>query len=123
MIKYTNLYIDPKDDAHTTDISCSVQSCAALDVAVLSSYVSGLNVSVPQWPTNDTTSNESAQPLPLFGALASDWSRLLLLQNRQPEGSPLRDNLLRLSRILLAAYFDAEDDGGAEWSSRPSDDG
>ncbi|XP_076283186.1 uncharacterized protein LOC143210317 [Lasioglossum baleicum] len=40
-----------------------------------------------------------------FGALSSDWRRLLLLERAQPEGSILREKLGRLFRILAVAYF------------------
>jgi hypothetical protein len=57
---------------------------------------------------NVTKSFDTEELLP-FGALPSDWSRLLLLQNRQPTDSPLQDNLLRLSRLILAVYFDNQE--------------
>lgn len=84
--------------------SCDPQSCLAVDIAQLQDYVAGLNLSALTW--NETEPIES-QP---FGTLASDWSRLLLLQERQSSGTALRENLLRLSRIILAAYFAQEDD-------------
>ncbi|XP_012231077.1 uncharacterized protein [Linepithema humile] len=44
-----------------------------------------------------------------FGALKSDWSRLLLLQEAQPDGSIIKSKLIRLMRILIVAYFQMEE--------------
>lgn len=44
-----------------------------------------------------------------FGALKSDWARLLLLQRAQPKDSILSKKLNRLFRILVIAYFQIEE--------------
>ncbi|XP_014489560.1 PREDICTED: uncharacterized protein LOC106752397 [Dinoponera quadriceps] len=44
-----------------------------------------------------------------FGALKSDWSRLLLLQEAQPNGSIIKHKLIRLMRILIIAYYQMEE--------------
>lgn len=44
-----------------------------------------------------------------FGALKSDWSRLLLLREAQPDGSIIKSKLVRLMRILIVAYFQMEE--------------
>ncbi|KZC06468.1 hypothetical protein WN55_10379 [Dufourea novaeangliae] len=44
-----------------------------------------------------------------FGALKSDWARLLLLQKALPDKSVLREKLGRLFRILTIAYFQIEE--------------
>lgn len=44
-----------------------------------------------------------------FGALKSDWARLLLLQRAQPKDSILSKKLGRLFRILVIAYFQIEE--------------
>ncbi|XP_070166725.1 uncharacterized protein [Polyergus mexicanus] len=44
-----------------------------------------------------------------FGTLKSDWSRLLLLQEAQPDGSIIKRKLVRLMRILIVAYYQMEE--------------
>ncbi|KAL6256468.1 hypothetical protein P5V15_012581 [Pogonomyrmex californicus] len=44
-----------------------------------------------------------------FGTLKSDWARLLLLQEAQPEGSIIRLKLVRLMRLLIIAYYQMEE--------------
>lgn len=44
-----------------------------------------------------------------FGSLKSDWSRMLLLQNAQPDGSIIKHKLVRLMRILIIAYYQMEE--------------
>lgn len=44
-----------------------------------------------------------------FGALKSDWSRMLLLQDAQPDGSIIKRKLVRLMRILIIAYYQMEE--------------
>lgn len=44
-----------------------------------------------------------------FGALKSDWSRLLLLQEAQPDGSIIKRKLIRLLRFLVIAYYQMEE--------------
>lgn len=44
-----------------------------------------------------------------FGTLKSDWSRLLLLQEAQPDGSIIKRKLIRLMRILIVAYYQMEE--------------
>lgn len=44
-----------------------------------------------------------------FGALKSDWSRLLLLREAQPDGSIIKRKLVGLMRILIIAYYQMEE--------------
>ncbi|RLU16900.1 hypothetical protein DMN91_010969 [Ooceraea biroi] len=44
-----------------------------------------------------------------FGALKSDWSRLVLLEEAQPEGSIIKQKLVQLMRILIIAYYQMEE--------------
>ncbi|XP_029169522.1 uncharacterized protein LOC114939395 [Nylanderia fulva] len=44
-----------------------------------------------------------------FGTLKSDWSRMLLLRDAQPEGSIIKRKLVRLMRILIIAYYQMEE--------------
>ncbi|XP_072747835.1 uncharacterized protein [Anoplolepis gracilipes] len=44
-----------------------------------------------------------------FGTLKSDWSRLLLLQEAQPDKSIIKRKLVRLMRILIVAYYQMEE--------------
>lgn len=99
------------------DTGCNPKSCVTLDIAELKNYISSLNMTLNSSlnMTDVTVSDE----LP-FGSLASDWSRLLLLQDMQKEGSLLRENLLRLSRLMLAAYFDRDDE--LDWKNLPPND-
>ncbi|KAJ8673827.1 hypothetical protein QAD02_005089 [Eretmocerus hayati] len=87
---------------------CSLDGCLIQDFTLLEDYVLDLNRALTNEDMLDEVNNTWCDPdvnlLP-FGALASDWSRLLLLQQAQPTDSILRDNLLRLSRLLIVAYF------------------
>lgn len=44
-----------------------------------------------------------------FGTLKSDWARLLLLQEAQPDGSIIKLKLVRLMRLLIIAYYQMEE--------------
>lgn len=44
-----------------------------------------------------------------FGTLKSDWSRLLLLREAQPDGSIIKRKLGRLMRFLIIAYYQMEE--------------
>ncbi|EZA60254.1 hypothetical protein X777_13342, partial [Ooceraea biroi] len=44
-----------------------------------------------------------------FGALKSDWSRLVLLEEAQPERSIIKQKLVQLMRILIIAYYQMEE--------------
>jgi len=44
-----------------------------------------------------------------FGALKSDWARLLLLREAQPDGSIIKLKLVRLMRLLIIAYYQMEE--------------
>ncbi|XP_011867579.1 PREDICTED: uncharacterized protein LOC105561839 [Vollenhovia emeryi] len=44
-----------------------------------------------------------------FGALKSDWARLLLLREAQPDGSIVKLKLVRLMRLLIIAYYQMEE--------------
>ncbi|XP_014219047.1 dentin matrix acidic phosphoprotein 1-like [Copidosoma floridanum] len=84
-----------------TESICNPRSCAALDLTLLKACVGSSNV---------TWRNESLaiETIP-FGTLESDWTRLLLLlKDHQPKDTLLRDYLLRLSRLMLIAYFDTD---------------
>ncbi|XP_043255143.1 uncharacterized protein LOC122398938 [Colletes gigas] len=75
--------------------------CSKLDIAGLEDYLSNLENA-----TIDTTIPESECPataLP-FGALKSDWTRLLLLKGAQPQDSILQEKLDRIFGILAIAY-------------------
>ncbi|OXU18342.1 hypothetical protein TSAR_011738 [Trichomalopsis sarcophagae] len=115
------LLIDASSAQTVLDIGCRAQSCATLDVALLQEYVTGLRQlnDTDQRPRDELSADE-LRLLP-FGALDSDWERLMLLQDSQPEGTALRDNLLRLSRLVLAAYFHSQDLGvpGEKTDSSP----
>nr|XP_031846621.1 uncharacterized protein LOC116433068 [Nomia melanderi] len=79
--------------------------CLEFDIGELEDYLS--EVHLENVPTIDMMIGEFKCPataLP-FGALRSDWARLLLLQRAQPEGSILREKLGRLFRILAVAHF------------------
>ncbi|XP_076656814.1 uncharacterized protein LOC143361361 [Halictus rubicundus] len=79
--------------------------CTRFDIAELEDYLS--NVHPANLPAIDTMIGKFTSPvteLP-FGALRSDWQRLLLLERAQPEGSILREKLGRLFRILKVAYI------------------
>ncbi|XP_033324231.2 uncharacterized protein LOC117219302 [Megalopta genalis] len=84
--------------------TASPVDCTRFDIAELEDYLSKVH---PEDPAATDTMigkfTSTVTELP-FGALKSDWSRLLLLQRAQPEGSILREKLGRLFRILAAAY-------------------
>lgn len=44
-----------------------------------------------------------------FGTLKSDWARLLLLREAQPDGSIIKLKLLQLMRLLIVAYYQMEE--------------
>ncbi|XP_076637392.1 uncharacterized protein LOC143349769 [Colletes latitarsis] len=83
------------------EASSAPDDCSKLDIDELEDYLSNLENA-----TIDTTIPESECPataLP-FGALKSDWARLLLLKRAQPQNSILQEKLDRLFKILAIAY-------------------
>ena len=83
--------------------------CLEFDADDLEDYLSKLNFE--NVPTISMMIGEFKCPVTAlpFGALKSDWARLLLLQRAQPRDSILLKKLGRLFRILVAAYFQMEE--------------
>ncbi|XP_076666407.1 LOW QUALITY PROTEIN: uncharacterized protein LOC143367998 [Andrena cerasifolii] len=83
--------------------------CLEFDVNELEDYLSELDLE--NVPTIGMMVGQFQCPVTTlpFGALRSDWARLLLLQRAQPEGSILREKLARLFRVLVIAYFQMEE--------------
>lgn len=83
--------------------------CLEFDVDDLEDYLSKLNFE--NVPTISMMIGEFKCPITAlpFGALKSDWARLLLLQRAQPRESILLKKLGRLFRILVTAYFQMEE--------------
>lgn len=83
--------------------------CLEFDVNELEDYLSELDLE--NVPTIGMMVGQFQCPVTTlpFGALRSDWARLLLLQRAQPEGSILREKLARLFRVLAIAYFQMEE--------------
>ncbi|CAL7951217.1 unnamed protein product [Xylocopa violacea] len=83
--------------------------CLEFDVEELEDYLSKLNFE--NVPTIDMMIGGFKCPVTAlpFGALKSDWARLLLLRNAQPRESVLFEKLGRLFRILAIAYFRMEE--------------
>ncbi|XP_029045728.2 uncharacterized protein LOC114877378 isoform X2 [Osmia bicornis bicornis] len=83
--------------------------CLKFDIAELEDYLSKLDSK--NLPTIRMMVGEFKCPLNAlpFGALKSDWARLLLLQKAQPNDSIFEEKLSRLFRILLVAYFRTEE--------------
>ncbi|XP_015439716.1 PREDICTED: LOW QUALITY PROTEIN: uncharacterized protein LOC107194588, partial [Dufourea novaeangliae] len=83
--------------------------CLEYDIAELEGYLSEFHLeNVPT--INMMIGGFECPPTALpFGALKSDWARLLLLQKALPDKSVLREKLGRLFRILTIAYFQIEE--------------
>ncbi|XP_078033878.1 uncharacterized protein LOC144468341 [Augochlora pura] len=84
--------------------AASPVDCTRFDIAELEDYLSKVRPGDPAWTDTMIGKFASTSTEPPFGALKSDWPRLLLLQRAQPEGSILREKLGRLFRILAVAY-------------------
>ncbi|XP_026671091.1 uncharacterized protein LOC108626992 isoform X1 [Ceratina calcarata] len=85
------------------------ENCLEFDIGQLEDYLSQLdfeNVPTISMMIGGFKCPVTALP---FGALKSDWARLLLLQNAQPRQSILSEKLGRLLRILTTAYFQMEE--------------
>lgn len=83
--------------------------CLKFDIAELEDYLSKLdskNLPTIRMMVGEFKCPSTALP---FGALKSDWARLLLLQKAQPKDSVFEKKLARLFRILLVAYFRTEE--------------
>ncbi|XP_011644943.1 uncharacterized protein LOC105432039 [Pogonomyrmex barbatus] len=80
-----------------------------LDVDDIENHLDALNLT--DVPTVKMMTAGFKCPIPTlpFGTLKSDWARLLLLQEAQPEGSIIRLKLVRLMRILIIAYYQMEE--------------
>lgn len=83
--------------------------CLKFDVGDIEDYLSNLNFE--NVPTINMMIGGFKCPVTAlpFGALKSDWARLLLLQRAQPKESILLKKLDRLMRILVIAYFRMEE--------------
>ncbi|XP_033344971.1 uncharacterized protein LOC117231038 [Bombus vosnesenskii] len=83
--------------------------CLKFDVGDIEDYLSNLNFE--NVPTINMMIGGFKCPVTAlpFGALKSDWARLLLLQRAQPKESILLKKLDRLIRILVIAYFRMEE--------------
>ncbi|XP_020718876.2 uncharacterized protein LOC100644290 [Bombus terrestris] len=83
--------------------------CLKFDVGDIEDYLSNLNFE--NVPTINMMIGGFKCPVTAlpFGALKSDWARLLLLQRAQPKESIFLKKLDRLFRILVIAYFQMEE--------------
>lgn len=83
--------------------------CLKFDVGDIEDYLSNLNFE--NVPTINMMIGGFKCPVTAlpFGALKSDWARLLLLQRAQPKESIFLKKLDRLIRILVIAYFRMEE--------------
>lgn len=82
---------------------------ARFDVDEIETYLSELNLTdVPTVKMMTAGFKCPISALP-FGTLKSDWARLLLLQEAQPDGSLVKLKLVRLMRILIIAYYQMEE--------------
>lgn len=83
--------------------------CLKFDVGDIEDYLSNLNFE--NVPTINMMIGGFKCPVTAlpFGALKSDWARLLLLQRAQPKESIFLKKLDRLIRILVIAYFQMEE--------------
>lgn len=82
---------------------------ARFDVDEIETYLSELNLTdVPTVKMMTAGFKCPISALP-FGTLKSDWARLLLLQEAQPDGSFVKLKLVRLMRILIIAYYQMEE--------------
>ncbi|KAL0131717.1 hypothetical protein PUN28_002933 [Cardiocondyla obscurior] len=80
-----------------------------LDIDEIESHLAELNLTdVPTVKMMTAGFKCPVATLP-FGALKSDWARLLLLQEAQPDGSVVKTKLVRLIRILIIAYYQMEE--------------
>ncbi|XP_026671092.1 uncharacterized protein LOC108626992 isoform X2 [Ceratina calcarata] len=96
------------------------ENCLEFDIGQLEDYLSQLdfeNVPTISMMIGGFKCPVTALP---FGALKSDWARLLLLQNAQPRQSILSEKLGRLLRILTTAYFQMEERFDVDTSSGPN---
>jgi len=85
------------------------QELVEFDVDEIENHLSKLNLTdVPTVKMMTAGFKCPISALP-FGALKSDWSRLLLLREAQPDGSIIKSKLVRLIRILIVAYFQMEE--------------
>ncbi|KOC66683.1 hypothetical protein WH47_00892, partial [Habropoda laboriosa] len=86
--------------------------CSEFDIGELEDYLSTLNLE--NVPTIDMMIGGFECPVTAlpFGALKSDWARLILLRKAQPKGSIFFEKLGRLFRILAVAYFRMEESFG-----------
>ncbi|XP_018346844.1 PREDICTED: uncharacterized protein LOC108751258, partial [Trachymyrmex septentrionalis] len=82
---------------------------AKFDVNELENHLSKLNLTdVPTVKMMTAGFKCPISALP-FGTLKSDWARLLLLREAQPNGSIIKLKLVRLMRILIIAYYQMEE--------------
>ncbi|XP_032684566.1 uncharacterized protein LOC116850406 isoform X2 [Odontomachus brunneus] len=80
----------------------------SLDIDEIEDYLTKINlVDVPTVKMMAAGFKCPISALP-FGALKSDWSRLLLLQEAQPD-SIIKRKLVRLMRFLIVAYYQMEE--------------
>ncbi|XP_011057167.1 PREDICTED: uncharacterized protein LOC105147691 [Acromyrmex echinatior] len=82
---------------------------AKFDVNEIENHLSKLNLTdVPTVNMMTAGFKCPISALP-FGTLKSDWARLLLLREAQPNGSIIKLKLVRLMRILIIAYYQMEE--------------
>ncbi|XP_024936147.1 uncharacterized protein LOC107262964 isoform X2 [Cephus cinctus] len=80
------------------------KSCIDFEVSDLENYISKVNfMEIPTVEAMAAGFKCPVNALP-FGALKSDWLRLLRLYDAQPAGSVLKEKLPRLYRLLVLAY-------------------
>lgn len=80
-----------------------------LDVNEIEMHLSELNLTdVPTVKMMTAGFKCSVSTLP-FGTLKSDWARLLLLREAQPDASIIKLKLVRLMRLLIIAYYQMEE--------------
>ncbi|XP_076759403.1 uncharacterized protein LOC143428409, partial [Xylocopa sonorina] len=90
--------------------SCTLpDDCLEFDIEELEDYLSKLDFE--NVPTIDMMIGGFKCPVTAlpFGALKSDWARLLLLRDAQPREPVFLEKLGRLFRILAIAYFRMEE--------------
>lgn len=82
---------------------------AKFDINEIGNHLSKLNLTdVPTVKMMTAGFKCPISALP-FGTLKSDWARLLLLREAQPNGSIIKLKLIRLMRILIIAYYQMEE--------------
>ncbi|KAF7992361.1 hypothetical protein HCN44_001686 [Aphidius gifuensis] len=82
--------------------------CINFDIKHIIDFTSSINLT-NDYPNFAHESSNGVEPdLPLFGSLATDWSRLIQLHNKLPENSRLQGNLIKLYRLLAVAYLEAQ---------------